>query len=264
MRKKREYRYCILNHEPIIIANSPYEKLFYELIGRELKPFIYLFNIVNNEENVGTVICNMGKREDVNICEHIAKIVEHTGIALFKDALIEKERNKSTYDTLTKVHSRESINKIFPLLIRQSSEELNKLGVFFIDIDYFKGVNDTYGHHIGDAVLREVAHTLKQHVPEGSLVGRYGGEEFLVVIKEEEATEIVSIAEKIRLEVAKINFDSLMDRKKCITISLGISLYPDHGDQVDQLIKNADSAMYKAKRIKNTVCLFENTLLKEE
>lgn len=61
MRKKREYRYCILNHEPIIIANSSYEELFYELIGGELKPFIYLFNIVNNEENVGTVICNMGR-----------------------------------------------------------------------------------------------------------------------------------------------------------------------------------------------------------
>ena len=114
-----------------------------------------------------------------------------------------------------------------------------------LDIDHFKNINDTYGHLVGDDVLKATATTISSSVRRGDIVGRYGGEEFIVMLPSVTQAQVVDIAEKIRKSIKNINFK---DGKKTfsVTISIGISKY-DKNNDIDTLIGNADKALYKAK-----------------
>ena len=117
-----------------------------------------------------------------------------------------------------------------------------------IDIDHFKLYNDTFGHQAGDVVLRNLAEVLRKNTRSSDIVARYGGEEFVIVCPELEKSMGVSLAEKLRSMVARSAITAGKDlRDKSITISVGVAAYPDDGDSPDELINNADSALYKAK-----------------
>ncbi|MGL4344389.1 MAG: GGDEF domain-containing protein [Cellulosilyticaceae bacterium] len=263
LRERREYRFCIQNYEPIMSTNSKCKDLFKTLLGEDVKPFIYLFNMMNGDESIGMVMCNMSVRMTTETCRNIDRMVEHAGIALFKASQLEKERSKSIYDTLTGVKSRVSINETLPMMMKQVREDHASLGVLFIDIDNFKKFNDTYGHSVGDVVLREVARTLRQYSPGDSLVGRYGGEEFLVVFYDVDEQKAMEQAEYIRQKVSEIDLQKLLDINTQITISIGVALYPNHALGMDLLVEYADEAMYVAKKVKNKVSIYQKCKCKE-
>jgi diguanylate cyclase (GGDEF)-like protein len=129
-----------------------------------------------------------------------------------------------------------------------------------IDIDHFKLYNDTFGHQAGDAVLRNLAAVLKKNTRSSDVVARYGGEEFVIVCPELEKEMGVALGEKLRTMVAQSSITAgkdLPDKK--ITISVGIAAYPEDGDSPDDLINNADSALYKAKENgRNQVRVYTN------
>ncbi len=132
-----------------------------------------------------------------------------------------------------------------------------KLSFLMIDIDYFKRFNDNYGHLVGDAVLRQVAETIKTSVREIDLVGRYGGEEFGVLLVETDENLALMIAERVRSSIEEKVF-SAYDEKLRVTVSVGCSTYAYY-DSSDALviIESADSALYQAKRQgRNRVCLY--------
>lgn len=114
------------------------------------------------------------------------------------------------------------------------------------DLDYFKQVNDTYGHNVGDAVLKETAGAVRRSVRESDIVVRFGGEEFLVVLMDVQEGDSLRVAEKIRLAVRqlKIKFQDGVIQK---TISLGISEFPVDAATFWSCIKFADVALYRAK-----------------
>ena len=115
-----------------------------------------------------------------------------------------------------------------------------------LDIDHFKKVNDTYGHLIGDEVLKTTAKTISSSVRRGDVIGRYGGEEFIVIVSSITQDKILKIAEKIRKTLKEITFN--FDNKSFfVTISIGIAKY-DKDIDIDTLIGNADKALYKAKK----------------
>ena len=116
----------------------------------------------------------------------------------------------------------------------------------FIDLDGFKAVNDTLGHDAGDYVLKQVAQRLLLSVRETDTVARVGGDEFLIIASEINAPENVEqIAEKvIQLVSRPIIFNG---QQAVVSTSIGIALFPDHGEDMNQLIKLADEAMYKVK-----------------
>ena len=132
-----------------------------------------------------------------------------------------------------------------------------KLSFLMIDIDHFKHFNDNYGHLVGDVVLRQVAETIKTSVREVDLVGRYGGEEFGVLLIETDENPALMVAERIRRSIEEKAFKAY-DEKLKVTVSIGCSTYSSR-EPVDAplIIESADSALYQAKRQgRNRVCLY--------
>ncbi len=114
-----------------------------------------------------------------------------------------------------------------------------------IDVDNFKNVNDTYGHNIGDKFLKELASILKSNVRHEDIVGRMGGDEFIMFMKNTPNKEITS---KRALEIIeKVSTLTFIPSKDKPTISIGISHYPEDGSTIEELYVNADVALYKAK-----------------
>lgn len=149
-------------------------------------------------------------------------------------------------DELTQVNNRKFIMYQLEQFISQTRLFHFNFYVLFIDIDHFKNVNDTYGHLAGDEVLKMVAKTLQMNVRESDYVGRYGGEEFVVLIKNVDNDEILSICEKLRMLVQSSStfFDDQLIK---VTISIGGSLFRKV-DSLDSIIERADKNMYEAKQ----------------
>jgi len=136
----------------------------------------------------------------------------------------------------------------------------NLLSCFMLDIDHFKLLNDTYGHQYGDRVLKELSEILREQMRKADVVGRYGGEEFLVVLAVNWKEEALRVAERIRRAVAETQFESDCETGEnvLVTVSLGVAeCLPAEQDSPphDELIRRADQALYEAKRLgRNRVC----------
>ncbi len=129
-----------------------------------------------------------------------------------------------------------------------------KLSVILCDIDHFKTVNDTYGHPVGDQVLRGVARVLSREARTTDIVARYGGEEFAVVMPETDAAGALVIAERIRERIAQLVTETSMGPLK-VTMSLGVATFPDHGQEKAKLVEKADGCLYHAKRHGRNQCV---------
>lgn len=150
------------------------------------------------------------------------------------------------YDTLTGLPNRFLFNKELDRAIDQT-EPGQILAVLFLDMDRFKLINDTLGHTAGDRVLKELAKRLKKVVREQDIIARLAGDEFTILLTDlEDYEEVVSVVKRIITAGSEPYI--LQGKEFFVSISIGISLYPEHGDNNEDLIKNADSAMYRAKK----------------
>lgn len=154
---------------------------------------------------------------------------------------------KSQYDELTDLPTRGLLRDRMETTLARARRTKGRMSVLFLDLDDFKHVNDTFGHDVGDLLLREVAARLKQCVRGSDTVARMGGDEFVVLLDSIDAPASASmVAEKIRRVLSQpLNVHA---HNLCIATSIGIAVYPEHGDKVDQLLKYADDAMYRVKR----------------
>jgi diguanylate cyclase (GGDEF)-like protein len=128
----------------------------------------------------------------------------------------------------------------------------------FLDVDYFKRYNDKNGHPLGDILLRHLARILTKSIRKSDVLARYGGEEFVIILPETCKKNAYIVGEKIRRIVEEYPFEGQETQpEKNLTISVGISNYPEDGTDCEALIQRADDAMYKAKHSgKNKVCLW--------
>jgi diguanylate cyclase (GGDEF)-like protein len=152
----------------------------------------------------------------------------------------------SITDGLTGLFNR---NHIMELLGREKSHAQlthGRLSVLMIDIDYFKKINDTYGHPVGDTVMVRLAETLTASVRECDFVGRYGGEEFMVILPDSTVDNALITAERIRKNVGNLQF--IEDRESfSVTVSVGVAGFPDNGERTESILTQADNALYQAK-----------------
>jgi diguanylate cyclase (GGDEF)-like protein len=152
---------------------------------------------------------------------------------------------QATFDTLTALPNRAYLQKRLNTLISNARDASTDLSVLFVDLDRFKQVNDSLGHAFGDALLAELGLRLKGAAGNGNLVGRYGGDEFLIIAKHNDPEQILDLLSRIFEAMGKpvhIN-----DHELFIEVSVGISTFPTDGSDADALIRNADAAMYLAK-----------------
>ncbi len=152
---------------------------------------------------------------------------------------------KSSVDRLTGVFIRNVVEKHVDSIVKRMKNTYYPFSLFMIDIDKFKNVNDTYGHRRGDEILIKLGAVLKSSVRKDDLVGRYGGEEFIVVVNNVESEEAYEIAEKMRVAVKDAK---LLGQDGELTVSIGVSSYPKDGDHFSRLVENADIALYESKR----------------
>ena len=152
----------------------------------------------------------------------------------------------SILDYLTNIPNRRYLFETGSKYFHLAKREENSLSIICIDIDHFKKINDTYGHDIGDEILKLVAKTMGRFVRKSDIIARTGGEEFTILLNNEDASNAYIVAEKIRTTIEDLNYKNDNQVVK-ITISLGISQLKNDDINLNSIIKRADTALYQAK-----------------
>jgi len=168
-------------------------------------------------------------------------------------------KHMAYHDQLTDLPNRYLLREQLNEAIMASKQNNCRFALLFLDLDRFKAINDTMGHEVGDQVLIEIAERLKDSVGEKDIISRYGGDEFSVLLPESGEQRASQIASKI---LTKLSLPLTFEHHEIlITPSIGISLFPYHGENSDRLLKNADLAMYHAKSLgRNNFQFFDEEL----
>ncbi|MET0660365.1 MAG: EAL domain-containing protein [Steroidobacteraceae bacterium] len=201
-------------------------------------------------DDEGRIVCYEGTVEDI------------TERKLYQ-ARIEQQAN---YDTLTGLANRSLLHDRLQTAIRSAAAYGTRLAVVFVDLDRFKFINDSLGHHVGDELLRAMADRLRSSVRESDTVARLGGDEFVLLINGHGEPDAVAVVlERMLSDISQPWTIPQGDFN--VTCSIGVALYPDDGDSAQTLLKHADSAMYRAKeRGRNNFQFFTaelNALIRE-
>ena len=174
----------------------------------------------------------------------VSRIMEHQR---HQQNLQDNLWNQANYDLLTEIPNRRSILRSLDRLSALGLQRNQPLGLLMIDLDHFKNVNDTFGHDGGDVVLKETAARMSSSLRTSDLVGRFGGEEFLVIIPNCMGEELTRLAERIRVFVNRpIQYKENLIPVSC---SIGASVYFDSYENVQEALKRADKALYVAKEM---------------
>ena len=166
---------------------------------------------------------------------------------LIKSRDFEQQYKLATTDGLTELYNHRYFQEQMLMMVENAKRYDREFSLIILDIDFFKKFNDTFGHQAGDAVLRQVAHTLKKNVRATDIVCRYGGEEMSIILPNTPKDEASSTAQKICERVANNKYKLSNDKEGHVTISLGVATYPHDGSTPSEIIEAADKRLYSAK-----------------
>ncbi|NPA17281.1 diguanylate cyclase [Persephonella sp.] len=193
---------------------------------------------------------------------YIESYIKEVAPVLEAKTFMERLKEQSYIDQLTGLYNRRFLEEILPKLTKQVLRRNSTLGILMIDIDNFKQINDSYGHDAGDEVLSRIGELLKRSVRESDYVVRYGGEEFMVILVDIQKNTSRDVAEKIR-KIIENTYITAGGQEITPTVSIGTAEFPEDSEDIYQVIKFADIALYRAKKDgKNRVVRFRKELLK--
>ena len=247
-----------------------YEDIFPILIASIVVIFHHLtFNYLQQYEvqllDTAIVIYNYGCGLDIVFLHAIFVVAEAITVAYIVKMNIEhsielieskhdiKKLNKQLthsvmHDFLTGLPNRQNLYNKMELLIAESKRYKHRFALLFIDLDNFKNINDSLGHHIGDELLKRVTQRVQSSLRESDILARLGGDEFIILLNdvksEEEVLKVIS--KELELFRKEWHIDS---HKLLISSSIGVAMFPSDGDTIEDLMKNADIAMYRAKEL---------------
>ncbi|MEW5797283.1 MAG: sensor domain-containing diguanylate cyclase [Candidatus Zixiibacteriota bacterium] len=186
----------------------------------------------------------------------LSVVARSAGLALENAQLLKRTEELTIMDELTDSYNYRYFVQKFQEEKRRAVRYHLPLSIIMIDIDWFKKLNDGYGHEAGNAVLHRLAQVIKECVRDVDIFCRYGGEEFVVILPQTPLAEAQRIGERIRTQVESTIIDTGQTGKVKITVSIGVSSYPENGRSEEELVSVADQALYKAKGSgKNLVCV---------
>lgn len=173
-------------------------------------------------------------------------LANHAAVAIERSILLEELQHNATIDGLTQLLNRRSWFEQSQRIVTLAEQYGHSLSVVILDIDHFKHINDSYGHAVGDTVLQEISQLIYQKIRKRDILGRYGGEEFVILLPETDAVTAQHIAERIRQAVACHRF--IIDQHHLeTTISLGVATMQGVPLDIRSLLMQADQALYQAK-----------------
>jgi len=210
---------------------------------------IFAFPILVGEEFYGVIelFGREVRQPDPGLVAVVHTIGSQLGQFMARKAAEQNLRFVASHDPLTGLFNRNIFNERLHQALAQAARFERSLSLLFIDLDGFKLINDTHGHNAGDALLAELAARLRTTLREGDVIGRMGGDEFVVLI--EEFAEVSQVAEVAKTLLDTVTRPFVLHGQSCqVTASLGISIYPDDGSDAQTLLKNADMAMYLVKQ----------------
>ncbi len=191
--------------------------------------------------------------------DFLSGAAQMAGIAIDRIRSESRIRFLAEHDALTALPSRVRLDRELKETLRDAAEIGGRVAVAFVDIDNFKLVNDSLGHEAGDDLLKQVALSLSTHVGHLGLVARIGGDEFIVILREESRDTLADHLETLRKNIRR--FYSINGVEIQVTSSMGIAIFPDHGTSTSELLAHADLAMYRAKlNGRDGMCTFSREL----
>ena len=179
----------------------------------------------------------------------LGSLARSGAIAFSQIAARQRTRTSAQMDELTLLANRRHILRVLAEEIRRSQQHGHELSVFLFDIDYFKRYNDVNGHMAGDVLLRLLAEAVLKNVRASDTVGRFGGEEFLLILPHTAAGQALRVANGLRSLIASHDFPARSHQPLgAVTVSGGVAQFPQHGASVSTLLRAADQALYSAKQ----------------
>ena len=206
---------------------------------------------INQSGNAGCVVQIVMSKEEGPLGKCLTPFIDvylkEAGPVLEAKRLMEHLRENSMRDAMTGLYNRRFLEEYVAALVSGAQRRKSPFSVLMLDLDYFKQVNDTYGHEAGDKVIKTLADILVRNVRASDLTVRYGGEEFVIVLLDTGAEAAVEVAEKIRTQVGETKMVLPGGGTLVKTISIGVAEFPNDSDTFWQVVKFADVALYKAK-----------------
>lgn len=255
----REMSFCahaILEHQPLIVEDATKDVRFYDNPLVEGQPNIRFYAgqpLFISGQPIGTLCLIDSSSRRLNEAElknlkdlvllvegYITMRSQTAQIAQLRRVL-NGERRKAMLDPLTQTWNRLGLCRLLDAW-QAEAEDQAQIGIAYCDLDRFKSINDQYGHAVGDQVLQGAAKALSASLREGDLIGRLGGEEFVVLVKLETLSEMIGIGERLREAV-----ELASDLPSPLTVSIGTAIL-GKGETFEQALERADQAMYMAKR----------------
>lgn len=222
--------------------------------------------IVNKKKMVGVIemVNKLGDGSfDSRDLDLLVKLVAQAAIAIERAYLYQKMADLAVTDDLTKLFNFRYLDQTLDIELRRGQRYGANVSLIFLDMDYFKLVNDRYGHLMGSRVLIEVAQILIQNLRDVDIIARYGGDEFVVVLPETSLDVTYRIAQRLKQSLREHTFLEAEGHPIKLTASYGIASYPDHARNKKDLIRLADQAMYRAKYSgRDQICIAEQPVAK--
>ena len=226
---------------------------------------IGVFPLVAENKIIGAIVadgkCNKLSETDIN---YLNQLTSQASITIDKANAYAEILKHASMDALTGLINRRQFEVRLRQEISVAKRKSQPLCCMMIDIDYFKKINDAYGHPAGDFILKEFAKIITEQIRDYDFAARYGGEEFCILLPATTLEETLIVAERLRKKVEEAEFDLTQFeipgvRKISITISIGISQFSLDKDDPETLYNTADKALYKAKKSgRNQIVVFEN------
>ena len=257
---------CRAERTNTIVLSDNFSEICRVATCKDSTSYICIPFLINEQKSVTVHILCEEKEDSKHIKSQIGiikKYLEETKPILESRMLMDVLRERNLVDGLTGLYNRKYLDEFIEKKMPQELAKGTTYAVMFLDIDYFKMVNDTYGHDAGDAILQKLSKTMKDSISESEFIIRFGGEEFLIIMKNPTPDSANELATRINAEFAKLvfTFNNVSFSK---TVSIGYAFFPSDTDQIWKCIKFADLCLYKAKETgRNKVIRFTKDLLKD-
>jgi diguanylate cyclase (GGDEF)-like protein/PAS domain S-box-containing protein len=219
-------------------------------LGEPLPAVTFCLPMQAQGETIGVLHVQSRQRDNLDDAKRqlAYTVVEQAGMALSNLKLREALREQSIRDSLTGLYNRRYMEAVLKQQLNRVTRQLHPLGIIMIDIDHFKLFNDTCGHAAGDQLLRELGQFLQSHIRGEDIACRYGGEEFILIMPDASLEAAQQRAEHLRWQVSQLRVQDAGQLSETITLSLGVAIYPQHGQTIETVLHAADAALYRAKQ----------------